>query len=139
MASETRDSNPSAAPLDLAAAQRAVDDWIRATGTGYWPPLANLARLIEEVGELARELNHRAGHKPKKTGEPEQDLALELADILFVLIAIANDQGVDLSDAFRRTLAKYETRDAGRWQRSEEEAQDDHDDGDDQDPPGRGT
>jgi NTP pyrophosphatase (non-canonical NTP hydrolase) len=123
--------------LSLKDAQRAVDEWIRANG-GYWPPLANLARLVEEVGELSRELNHRHGAKRKKSGEPEQDLALELADVLFVLITLANDQGVDLDDALRRTLAKYAVRDAGRWAPSEYQAQNDDDDRENQDPPRRG-
>ena len=126
----------SAETLTVKAAQAAVDAWIRANG-GYWPPLSNLARLVEEVGELSRELNHRHGAKRKKNGEPEQDLALELADVLFVLIALANEQGVDLDDALRRTLAKYEVRDATRWTSSEYEAQDDDDDRENQDPPRR--
>jgi len=107
----------SAAPLTLREAQQAVDAWISQFREGYWPPLSNLARLIEEVGELARELNHRFGHKPKKPGEPEQPLDLEIADCLFVLIALANEQGIDLDDAFRRVLEKYRTRDARRWTR----------------------
>lgn len=133
--SEERSPAPA---LTIADAQKAVDDWISRFPAGYWPPLSNLARLIEEVGELARELNHRYGHKPKKNDEPEQDLSLELADILFVLIALANEQGIDLDDAFRRTLSKYETRDATRWASSEYEAQDDDDDRQDQNPPRRG-
>lgn len=103
--------------MSLRDSQRAVDQYVRQFAEGYWPPLSNLARLIEEVGELARELNHRFGHKPKKPGEPDQDLALELADILFVLIAIANEQGIDLQAAFDRVLAKYDTRDRDRWTR----------------------
>lgn len=101
----------------IAEAQRAVDAWIGQFEEGYWPPLANLARLVEEVGELARELNHRYGPKTKKPSEPEQDLALELADVLFVLIAIANEQGVDLEAAFGRVLEKYRVRDGERWVR----------------------
>jgi len=123
--------------ITLRDAQAIVDDWIRANG-GYWPPLANLARLVEEVGELARELNHRVGPKRKKSGETEQDLALELADVLFVLIALANERGVDLDEALRRTLAKYATRDATRWTASEDEAQHEDDDRQNQDPPRRG-
>ena len=123
--------------LTLEAAQQAVDEWIRAHG-GYWPPLVNLARLVEEVGELSRELNHRHGAKLKKSGEPEQDLALELADVLFVLIALSNEQGIDLDDALRRTLAKYAARDATRWTSSENEAENDDDDRENQDPPRRG-
>jgi NTP pyrophosphatase (non-canonical NTP hydrolase) len=107
--------------VSLRDSQRAVDQYVRQFAEGYWPPLSNLARLVEEVGELARELNHRFGHKPKKPDEPEQDLALELADILFVLIAIANEQGIDLQEAFDRVLAKYDTRDHERWTRLEPE------------------
>ncbi|HEX6307266.1 MAG TPA: nucleotide pyrophosphohydrolase [Longimicrobiales bacterium] len=103
--------------MRISEAQHAVDRYIGQFEEGYWPPLTNLARLVEEVGELARELNHRYGHKTKKPGEPEQDLALELADILFVLIAIANEQRIDLEQSFRRVLEKYDVRDADRWTR----------------------
>jgi NTP pyrophosphatase (non-canonical NTP hydrolase) len=106
--------------MRISEAQHAVDAYISQFEAGYWPPLTNLARLVEEVGELARELNHRFGHKTKKPGEPEQDLALELADIMFVLIAIANEQHIDLEEAFRRVLEKYDVRDAGRWTRRAE-------------------
>lgn len=105
--------------MTLEEAQAAVDRWISRFEEGYWPPLVNLARLTEEVGELARELNHRHGAKLKKPDEPETDLALELADVLFVLIALANQQGIDLDDAFRRVLTKYEVRDSDRWTRRE--------------------
>jgi NTP pyrophosphatase (non-canonical NTP hydrolase) len=108
---------PAAHPLTLRGAQEAVDAWIGQFKEGYWPPLANLARLMEEVGELARELNHRYGPKKKKPTEPEQDLALELADILFVIITIANEQGIDLEEAFTRVLEKYRIRDSDRWER----------------------
>ncbi|MGQ0562410.1 MAG: nucleotide pyrophosphohydrolase [Gemmatimonadota bacterium] len=101
--------------MTIADAQAAVDRWIGQFEEGYWPPLSNLARLTEEVGELARELNHRYGHKPKKAGEPEQDLGIELADIMFVLIAIANQQKIDLTASFEQVLEKYRTRDATRW------------------------
>jgi NTP pyrophosphatase (non-canonical NTP hydrolase) len=101
--------------MELREAQRRVDDWISQFEEGYWPPLTNLARLIEEVGELAREMNHRFGHKTKKPEEPKQDLAIELADILFVLLAIANEQGIDLDEALERVLEKYRVRDSERW------------------------
>lgn len=101
--------------MELREAQRRVDEWITSFEEGYWPPLVNLARLTEEVGELARELNHRYGPKKKKSDEPEADLALELADVLFVLLVLANEQGIDLGEALERTLAKYRLRDAGRW------------------------
>jgi NTP pyrophosphatase (non-canonical NTP hydrolase) len=103
--------------VKISEAQQAVDAWIGQFDEGYWPPLSNLARLIEEVGELARELNHRYGHKPRKPDEPDQDLALELGDVLFVVIAIANEQKIDLEEAFARVLEKYRVRDSDRWTR----------------------
>jgi len=99
----------------LKDAQAMVDEWIGRFEEGYWPPLANLARLTEEVGELARELNDRYGPKRKKPGEPAGDISLELGDCLFVLICMANSLRIDLEDAFARTLAKYQERDADRW------------------------
>jgi NTP pyrophosphatase (non-canonical NTP hydrolase) len=101
----------------ISDAQKAVDAWIGQFEEGYWPPLSNLARLMEEVGELARDLNHRYGPKPRKAEEPEQDVALELGDILFVVIAIANEQKIDLEEAFGRVLEKYRVRDSDRWTR----------------------
>ena len=103
--------------LTIAQAQEAVDAWISRFEEGYWPPLANLARLTEEVGELARELNHRYGAKPKKPDEAEADLGMEMADVLFVLLALANEQGIDLGHALQRVLEKYRERDAERWTR----------------------
>ena len=101
--------------MEIRDAQRKVDEWISQFEEGYWPPLNNLARLIEEVGELARELNHRFGSKIKKSEEPNQELALELADVLFVLIVIANEQGIDLDEALESVLTKYRKRDGERW------------------------
>ncbi|MGD2044661.1 MAG: nucleotide pyrophosphohydrolase [Gemmatimonadota bacterium] len=101
--------------MRLSEAQAAVDAWISQFQEGYWPPLTNLARLTEEVGELAREMNHRFGHKKKKKDEPEQDLALELGDVLFVLLVIANEQGIDLEETLERVLEKYRERDGDRW------------------------
>lgn len=99
--------------------QRRVDAWIAQFEAGYFDPLTNLARLTEEVGELAREVNHRFGQKTRKPEEPEGDMAMEMADILFVLICLANREGIDLQQAFERMMAKVETRDAGRWVRKE--------------------
>jgi NTP pyrophosphatase (non-canonical NTP hydrolase) len=96
-------------------AQQRVDRWISQFQEGYFHPLTNLARLTEEVGELAREINHRFGQKTKKPGEPEGDLAMEIADVLFVLICIANREGIDLDQAFDRMMQKVEQRDANRW------------------------
>ena len=103
--------------MSLRDAQQAVDRWIGQFEEGYFPPLANVARLTEEVGELAREINHRFGPKPKKQSEPDGSIAMELADILFVVICLANSQAIDLDDAFAQMMAKVTSRDAGRWTR----------------------
>jgi len=96
-------------------AQRRVDAWIEQFEEGYFHPLTHLARLAEEVGELAREVNHRFGQKTKKKDEPEGDLGMEMADILFVLICMANRESIDLDEAFDRMMAKVESRDDVRW------------------------
>src|SRR6188472_1674731 len=109
--------------MSLTEAQRRVDAWISQFEEGYFHPLTNLARLAEEVGELAREVNHRFGQKTKKKDEPEGDLGMEMADILFVLICMANREGIDLQEAFDRVLAKVEARDRDRWTRKREREQ----------------
>ena len=81
----------------------------------YWAPLSSLARLTEEVGELAREINHRYGEKPKKTSEGQGDIAREMGDILFILASLANSIGIDLDSAFEEVMAKYQRRDALRF------------------------
>jgi NTP pyrophosphatase (non-canonical NTP hydrolase) len=101
--------------VSLSESQRRVHEWISRFEEGYFHPLTNLARLTEEVGELAREINHRFGQKTKKKGEAEGDLAMEMADILFVLICIANREGIDLQEAFDRMMEKVEHRDKDRW------------------------
>jgi NTP pyrophosphatase (non-canonical NTP hydrolase) len=103
--------------MSIADAQRRVDAWVGQFEEGYFHPLTNIARLTEEVGELAREVNHRFGQKTKKPGEAEGDLAMEMADILFVLICMANREGIDLQAEFDRMMAKVETRDRDRWTR----------------------
>jgi NTP pyrophosphatase (non-canonical NTP hydrolase) len=101
--------------MPIAEYQRRVDAWIGQFEEGYFHPLTNLARLSEEVGELAREVNHRFGQKTKKKEEPEGDLGMEMADILFVLICMANREGIDLDQAFERMMQKVEKRDTTRW------------------------
>jgi NTP pyrophosphatase (non-canonical NTP hydrolase) len=105
--------------MSLAEAQQRVDAWIAQFEEGYFDPLTNMARLSEEVGELAREVNHRFGRKTKKKGEAEGDLAMEMADILFVVICMANREGIDLQAAFERMMEKIEGRDADRWTKKE--------------------
>ena len=105
--------------MSLREVQQTVDRWIGQYKEGYFSPLTNLARLAEEVGELAREINHRFGEKTKRTDEAEGSLAMELADILFVVMCIANSQHIDLDDAFAQMMAKLTARDADRWTRKE--------------------
>lgn len=104
--------------MEIADLQREVDSYISQFKEGYFPPLVNLARLTEEVGELAREINHRFGPKTKKPDEPDADIALELADILFVVVVLANQLEIDLDQAVAKTLTKYRVRDADRWERN---------------------
>ena len=106
--------------MDIREAQTKVDEWISQFEEGYWPPMHNLARLMEEVGELARELNPLYGSKPKRPDEPAQELAMELADVLFVLLVIANERNIDLDKALVKVLEKYRARDSHRWARKEE-------------------
>jgi NTP pyrophosphatase (non-canonical NTP hydrolase) len=103
--------------MSLTQSQQRVDAWISRYEEGYFHPLTNLARLAEEVGELAREINHRYGQKTKKADEPDADLGMEMADILFVLICLANREGIDLQESFDRMMHKVEHRDADRWTR----------------------
>ena len=112
---ESRLSGVTLTERTLADMQREVDAYITQFKEGYFSPLALLARLAEEAGELAREVNHRYGEKPKKPEEAEGSIDLELGDILFILICFANSLGIDLTDAFRRVMDKFNTRDANRW------------------------
>ena len=107
--------------MSLAEIQQRVDQWIDQYQIGYFQPLTNIARLAEEVGELAREVNHRFGQKPKKEEEPPGDLGMEMADILFVIVCMANREGIDLDAAFERMMEKVERRDADRWVKKEKE------------------
>ncbi|MBD2861259.1 MULTISPECIES: nucleotide pyrophosphohydrolase [Paenibacillus] len=95
--------------------QREVDAYISQFKEGYFSPLAMLARMSEEVGELAREVNHQFGPKPKKPDEADNSIELELGDILFITICFANSLGIDLTKAHDEVLNKFRTRDADRW------------------------
>ena len=106
--------------MSLRDAQQTVDRWIGQYKEGYFSPLTNVARLTEEVGELAREINHRFGEKTKRTDEAEGSVAMELADVLFVVICLANSQGIDLDEAFAAMMRKVTSRDADRWTRKED-------------------
>ncbi len=102
---ETDEGKQQPEPLTLPAAQRAEDASIQALG-GYWPPLAALARLFEEGGELARALNQTYGPKLVKQGESAASLDEELGDVLYITLALANDLGLDAGEALRGALAR---------------------------------
>lgn len=101
----------------MADMQKEVDEYIAQFKEGYFSPLALLARLTEEAGELAREVNHRFGPKPKKPDEPDNSIELELGDLLFILICFANSLNIDLAEAHDKVMEKFRTRDADRWTR----------------------
>jgi NTP pyrophosphatase (non-canonical NTP hydrolase) len=100
--------------LTLSDVQRIVDDWIKTIGVNYFSELTNLAQLVEEVGELARIMSRTYGDQSFKPGESPSDLSDELADVLFVLVCLANQTGVDLQQALRRNLHKKTERDSQR-------------------------
>lgn len=101
-------------PLTIRQAQDQVDQWIQTIGVRYFHELTNLAQLVEEVGEVARILARTHGEQSAKPGESPGDLADELADVLFVTLCLANQSGIDLTDALRRNLDKKTHRDATR-------------------------
>ncbi|WP_396334480.1 nucleotide pyrophosphohydrolase [Alkalihalobacillus sp. MEB130] len=101
--------------------QEKVDQYIGQFKEGYFSPLAMLARMSEEVGELAREVNHYYGEKPKKSSEEVRTMEQEMGDILFVLICFANSLDIDLEEAFDLVMDKFESRDKDRWTRIEKE------------------
>ncbi|MFC4637660.1 nucleotide pyrophosphohydrolase [Deinococcus hohokamensis] len=109
---------PGATPLTFAHASARVDAYISQFKEGYFPPLLMLARLTEETGEIARVIAHMSGKTPKP-GEERGDLEMELADLLFVALCMANEQGLSLERGFERMMAKIERRDADRWTRKE--------------------
>ncbi|MEO8270012.1 MAG: nucleotide pyrophosphohydrolase [Aureliella sp.] len=100
--------------LTLSEAQQQVDEWIRCFGVRYFSELTNLAQLMEEVGELSRVISRTYGEQSFKAGENATDLSDELSDVLFVLICLANQTGVDLEVALRNNLLKKARRDATR-------------------------
>jgi len=100
--------------MTVQEAQEKVDQWIKVHGVRYFNELTNMAMLTEEVGEVARVMARTYGEQSSKKGEEENNLADELADVLFVLICIANQTGIDLTDAFKKNLEKKTGRDSER-------------------------
>ena len=99
--------------MRLREMQQLIDVWVEENG-GYWDVPFNMLRLSEEVGELSREVNHRLGPKKKKATEADKALDDELADVLWVVLCLANQLDVDVETAFLRTMDKLRVRDAGR-------------------------
>jgi NTP pyrophosphatase (non-canonical NTP hydrolase) len=100
--------------MELSKAQQIVDDWIKKYGVRYFNELTNTAVLMEEVGELARIMSRRYGEQSEKPSDANLDLGDEMADILFVLICLANQTGIDLEEAFRKNMDKKTSRDKTR-------------------------
>lgn len=107
-------TNVDGSDLTLREAQASVDEWIKTIGVRYFSELTNLAQLVEEVGELARIISRTYGEQSFKESDKNSSLKDEMADILFVLICLANQTGVDLTEAFEDNLRKKTRRDGDR-------------------------
>jgi NTP pyrophosphatase (non-canonical NTP hydrolase) len=105
--------------ITLSEAQQMVDEWIKTIGVRYFSELTNLAMLTEEVGELARIIARTYGDQSFKKSDEGKDLADEIADVLWVLICLANQTGVDLNEAFLKNIEKKTNRDKDRHQNNE--------------------
>ncbi|EHL74300.1 MULTISPECIES: nucleotide pyrophosphohydrolase [Bacillus] len=110
----------------MAQIQEEVDQYISQFKEGYFSPLAMLARLTEELGELAREINHYYGEKPKKPSEQAKTVEEELGDLLFVLVCLANSLHIDLEHAHDVVMNKFQTRDKDRWTKIKAEEESDN-------------
>jgi NTP pyrophosphatase (non-canonical NTP hydrolase) len=105
--------------MTIQEAQKLVDDWIKTTGVRYFNELTNTAILMEEVGEVARIMARKYGEQSFKKSDEEVNLADEMADVLFVLICLANQTGIDLTEALKQNLEKKNIRDAERHRNNE--------------------
>jgi NTP pyrophosphatase (non-canonical NTP hydrolase) len=105
--------------MTIQAAQQEVDQWIKTTGVRYFNELTNMAMLTEEVGEVARIIARRYGEQSEKESDKSKELADELADVLWVLMCLANQTGVDLTEAFKKNLEKKNVRDKDRHRQNE--------------------
>lgn len=94
--------------------QKIVNNWILEHG-GYWPPLSMICAIIEELGEVTKEINSLEGYKPKKTQEINLNLGEELSDLLFSIICLANFYKIDLGEGILKTIEKYKIRDSNRF------------------------
>lgn len=105
--------------MTIEEAQKTVDQWITTTGVRYFNELTNTAMLMEEVGEVARIIARQYGEQSFKKSDKEVNLADEMADVLFVLICLANQTGIDLTEALQKNLEKKTNRDADRHKNNE--------------------
>ena len=105
--------------MTIQEAQKNVDEWINTTGVRYFDELTNMALLTEEVGEVARIIARRYGEQSEKESDRNHDLGDELADVLWVLMCLANQTGVDMTEAFRKNLEKKNLRDKDRHRNNE--------------------
>ncbi|MGI4729458.1 MAG: nucleotide pyrophosphohydrolase [Janthinobacterium lividum] len=105
--------------MTIKEAQQAVDEWIKTTGIRYFNELTNTAILMEEVGEVARIMARKYGEQSYKKSDESVSLPGEMADVLFVLICLANQTGIDLTEALEKNMAKKSIRDADRHKNNE--------------------
>ena len=105
--------------MDIKNAQKVVDDWINAHGVRYFNELTNMAQLTEEVGEVARIIARRYGEQSEKDSDKDKDLGEELADVMFVVLCLANQTGVDLQESFDKKMAIKTNRDHDRHHNNE--------------------
>ncbi len=105
--------------MNIQNAQEAVDEWIKAHGVRYFNELTNMAQLTEEVGEVARIIARRYGEQSEKESDKNKDLGEELADVLFVVLCLANQTGIDLQEAFDKKLNMKTKRDHDRHQNNQ--------------------
>ena len=105
--------------MDIKNAQKIVDDWIQAHGVRYFNELTNMAQLTEEVGEVARIIARRYGEQSEKESDKDKDLGEELADVMFVVLCLANQTGIDLQSAFDKKMEIKTTRDHDRHHNNE--------------------
>jgi NTP pyrophosphatase (non-canonical NTP hydrolase) len=105
--------------ITIRQAQQQVDEWIRTTGVRYFNELTNLGILVEETGELARIMVRKYGEQSYKESDKDKDMADEMADILWVLLCLANQTGVDLTDALQKNMEKKTSRDGDRHKANE--------------------
>ena len=97
--------------------QKQVDEWVQKFKIGYFKPLEIMTRLMEETGELAREINHRFGPKKKKDTEDKSDIEEEIADIIFTLTCLSNSLDLDMDRGFKKVMDKLNSRDKDRWEK----------------------